>query len=205
MSGLPSAISSGAGLEPALDTAAGLDRMMGDAAMYLRVLSRFRSEYAGNVARLRAALDLGDLSLAHRIAHTLKGAAAMIEARGLRALAVEVEQLLRSGTHANAALVDRLEAELARVMAQVDAQIAAPGGVPAPIEAGLNDSELARLCALLDVGDSGAQRFMAEKRAGLRIRLGAARMTELETAMAAFDYERALRVLDAHGGRQPSG
>lgn len=187
-----------AGSAPALDTAAGVDRMMGDAAMYLRILARFRSDYSGKVARLRIALASGDLTLAHRIVHTLKGAAAMIEARGLRMLALEAEQQLRAGTHADALLVDRLEAELARVLAQVDSMMAAQSANNAAgAQAGLSDADLRRLRALLDVGDSGAQNVMAENRAALRIRLGAARMAELEKAVAAFDYERAVGVLDA--------
>ncbi len=204
MSALPSPAAGGVPLvpappsAPALDHAAGLERMMGDRAMYLRVLARFRSDYAGNVARLRAALDAGDTTLGHRIAHTLKGAAAMIEARGLRTLAVDVEHLLRAGATADPQLLAHLEAELARVIAQVDTLIAAPeDSFPACEEAGLADSDIAHLRMLLDLGDSGAQDVMAEKRAGLRGRLGAARMAELESALGAFDYERALAVLDA--------
>lgn len=181
----------------ALDCAAGRDRMMGDEAMYLRVLARFRSDYADTALRLRAALAGGDATLAHRIAHTLKGAAAMVEARGLRALALEVEQLLRAGAPADALLLDRLDAELARVIAEVALLLAPAAGIPASGEAALAEADLANLRSLLDLGDSGAQELMAEKRAGLRARLGATRMAQLESAVAAFDYERALSVLDA--------
>ncbi len=183
---------------PALDAAAGLDRMMGDASMYLRVLARFRTDYAGTVARLRAAIAGHDLMLAHRIAHTLKGAAAMIEARGLRAQAAELEQGLRAGAPADPQLLDELDMELARVIAQVDALIAAPPALhPAAGGAMLAEGDFGHLCALLDLGDSAAQDFVAEKRAGLRARLGAARMAQLESALTAFDYERALCILDS--------
>jgi HPt (histidine-containing phosphotransfer) domain-containing protein len=187
---------------PALDTDAGLDRMMGDRAMYLRVLARFRSDYADNVARLRGALAAGDTALAHRIAHTLKGAAAMIEARGLRTLALDVEQQLRAGAPADPEMLAQLEAELARVIAQVDMLATAPAAANAmPGEAGaaLLEGDMAQLCGLLDLGDSTAQDVIAEKRAGLQNHLGAMRMAELESAMAAFDYERALCVLNDRG------
>ncbi|SFC73395.1 Hpt domain-containing protein [Massilia yuzhufengensis] len=189
---------------PALDFAAGLERVMGDQPMYLRVLTRFRSDYAGNAARLRAALYAGDLPLAQRIAHTIKGAAAMIEARYLRALAADIEQGLRTGLAAPQLPLDRLEAELALVMTQVDGLLAAP---PAMVQTAgaepIGDTELARLCAMLDLGDSAAQDLIQEKNAGLRTLLGAARMAELESAAAAFDFERALAVL-AHTQRQPA-
>ena len=197
MSGLP--LPSGSGLPAqALDVDAGLERMMGDRPMYLRILARFRSDYAGNVARLRAALEAADLPLAHRIAHTLKGAAAMIEARGLRALAVDVEQQLRDGAALDAQLLDRLETELGQVIAQVDGLLAAPSFSPPASRTPLLDADLAQLCTLLDLGDSGAQDIIVEKNAALRARLGAARMAQLEAAVAAFDFERALDVLGPH-------
>lgn len=165
--------------------------------MYLRVLARFRSDYAGHAARLRDALAAGDMPLAHRIVHTIKGAAAMIEARGLRALAMNVEQLLRDGTPAEPSLLARLETELAQVIAQVNAMLAPAPGSAAAGAALLDDGELARLAKMLDLGDSAAQHVVAEKRAGLCVRLGAARMAELEAAVAAFDFERALSLLGA--------
>lgn len=182
---------------PALDVAAGLERLMGDRSMYLRVLGRFRSDYTDNVARLRTAIAAGDMPLAHRIAHTLKGAAAMIEAQGLRTLALDVEQQLRAGAATDSRLLAQLDAELARVMAQVELLLAAPAVDTPSADAALHEGDVTRLCELLDLGDSSAQDFMTEKRAGLRTRLGAARMAELESAVAAFDHERALRVLGA--------
>lgn len=167
---------------------------MGDRPMYLRILARFRSDYADKVARLRAALDAADMTLAHRIAHTLKGAAAMIEARGLRALAVDVEQRLRDGIPLDPQLLASLETELARVIAQAGGLLPAPALSPAP-ESALSEVELAQLCALLDLGDSDAQDVIVEKRGALRARLGEARMAQLEAAVADFDFERALGVL----------
>jgi HPt (histidine-containing phosphotransfer) domain-containing protein len=181
----------------ALDPAAGLDRMMGDRAMYLRVLARFRADYTDSAARLRAALAAGDGAQAHRLAHTLKGAGAMIEARGLCALAAQAEQLLLAGAPAGTKLLDRLEAELGRVLADVELLLAPAVEHPAAGEAVLLEGDLAYLRSLLDLGDSGARDFTTRKRAGLRARLGTARMTELESAVAAFDYEVAVRLLDA--------
>jgi HPt (histidine-containing phosphotransfer) domain-containing protein len=170
--------------------------MMGDQPMYLRVLARFRSSYANNGALLRAALDAADLQLAQRIAHTLKGAAAMVEARELRLLAARIEQNVLAG--AGEALLERLETELARVMVQVDTLLAAqPAQAPAVGAAAkaIGEDELARLCGMLDLGDSAAQELIRENNAGLRALLGAVRMAELETAVAAFDFERALDML----------
>ncbi len=198
---------------PSLDYRAGLERLMGDQAMYLRVLTRFHLDYRDIAPRLREALRAGDLSLAQRIAHTLKGAAAMIEAPHLRQLAADVEQAVRANAGADPRLVDRLARELARVMAQLDAllQCPAPAGAEAVTEtgAGVGDEpaggprigpDLARLCEMLDTGDSAALDFIEEQGGGLRTLLGAARMTQLQAAMAAFDFEEALQVLRPGAG-----
>ncbi|MEW6763120.1 MAG: Hpt domain-containing protein [Pseudomonadota bacterium] len=183
------------GPEAALDYAAGLERMMGDHEMFLRVLARFRGDYRDSVARVRAAFDAGDLALAQRLAHTLKGAAAMIEARGLRQQAAQAEQALRAGHTLDAQMFDSLDAELARVMAQLDTLLAAPAARDAAPAPALNEAVLAQLCALLDLGDSAAQDLVEEHAAGLGTLLGAARMAQLQAAVACFDFEGALRML----------
>ena len=190
------------GVDAALDYAAGLERMMGDSEMFLRVLARFRGDYRDSVARVRLAADAGDLVLAQRLAHTLKGAAAMIEARGLRQQAAQAEQALRAGQTPDAQMFDSLDAELARVMAQLDMLLAAPAArdtAPAQV---LDEAALAQLCALLDLGDSAAQDLIEEHRAGLRTLLGAARMAQLQAAVACFDFEGALRMLQPGAGRR---
>ena len=56
-----SALPLAGGREAALDYAAGLERMMGDREMFLRVLARFRGDYRDSVARVRLAAVAGDL------------------------------------------------------------------------------------------------------------------------------------------------
>jgi HPt (histidine-containing phosphotransfer) domain-containing protein len=68
----------------AIDLSAALDRVMGDRAMFLRLLARFAGDYRDLIARLHAAIVADDIVLAQRIAHTLKGAAGMMEALPLR-------------------------------------------------------------------------------------------------------------------------
>ena len=202
--GLPEPVSPAApGL--ALDYRAGLERLMGDQAMYQRVLTRFHLDYRDMAARLRAALGAGDLPLAQRIAHTLKGAAAMIEARSLRQIAAEVEHALRAGTGADQQLLACLEQELARVMTQLDTLLqrsGEPGEAPArdSADAPVSGADMARLCGMLDLGDSAAHDFIEDHGDGLVARLGDARMGQLQAAMAAFDFEGALQVLRPGAG-----
>lgn len=193
-----------------IDLAAALDRVMGDRAMFLRLLARFAGDYRDLAVRLRAALDTGDAVLAQRIAHTLKGAAGMIEALPLRRLALETELALKTDGAAPAARIDALEAELAQVLVEVDALLvaqdapalsavsstAASLASPAlPVDA----RDLEQLRAMLDIGDGRAPELVALLRPRLLVTLGTERMAVLETAVRRFDFEHALLVL-VHAG-----
>lgn len=182
----------------AIDLAAGLDRVMGDRAMYLRVLGRFRADYHDVARRLRAALAQDDGVLVQRIIHTLKGAAAMIEARLLRQLSLDVELVLREGAPVQQGMVDRLEQELARVLAELDAILAAPVAALAAAPASLET--VAHLRAMLDIGDGRAPDAIEAQRASLLAALGPERMQALDAAVRVFDFERAVAVLDGSPG-----
>jgi two-component system sensor histidine kinase/response regulator len=188
---------------PAIDLAAALERVMGERALLQRVLARFASDYRDVGARLRAALAAQDAALAQRIAHTIKGASAMIDAGLLRQRALALELALKGGDQDDAglpALVDALDAELARVLHQVEAMLAAPeaafaaaaAAIPEPIP----DQELARLRAMLDIGDGRAPDLVRQWRAGLEAALGRERMRAFDAAIERFDFERALVLLE---------
>lgn len=186
----------------AIDLAAGLDRVMGDRAMFLRVLARFAGDYRDLIARLQAAIDAGDAVLAQRIAHTLKGAAGMIEALPLRRLALETELALKTDGVAPATLIAALDAELTRVLVEVDRLPVAPDAhaLPAmPSTLPVDARDLAQLRAMLDIGDGRAPELVALLRPRLLVTLGADRLDALETAVRRFDFEQALRLL-AHAG-----
>ena len=185
---------------PAIDFAAGLERVMDDRALFLRVLGRFAGDYRDLAARLHAALDAGDAVLAHRIAHTLKGAAGMIEANRLRRLALDVELALKAGGAAPLALIAALDEELARVLAEVDALLAAPetaAQVQANSPAARDD--LARLRDMLDIGDGRAPDLAAQLRPRLLSGMGSEKVAAFDAALRRFDFENALALLEQAG------
>lgn len=192
---------SGAPIEHAdagIDLAAGLERVMGDRDMFLRILGRFAADYRDLAARLHAALYAEDAVLAQRIAHTLKGAAGMIAADRLCALALEVELALKAGGAAPLVLIARLDAELARVLAHVEALLTAPHTpevpvIPADLPA---QHDLAQLRGMLDIGDGRASELVMQLRGQLQARLGSEAMPAFEAAVRRYDFERALALLD---------
>jgi HPt (histidine-containing phosphotransfer) domain-containing protein len=188
-----------------LDVAGGVERMLGEHAMFMRVLERFRIDYRHAVQPIRKALAQHDAALAQRLAHTLKGAAGMIGAERLQCEALGLERSLREHASDGAVRLEKLEQELGRLMATLDAMLAnhpppavetaLPGALTAPVEA------LGRLRALLDLGDGAAVELLEQERAALAAYLGAERMGALAAAVNAFAFERALALLDQDGAR----
>lgn len=181
---------------PVLDIEAGVERLMGHRGIYLRALVRFRHDYRNAASAIRAAFDSGDLVLARRLAHTLKGAAGMIEAPAVTTAALALEDALRGRGHHAAALLLRLDAALADVLRALDAMDLQAQAPPPPTSAPAAGNTHARLRAMLDIGDGAALELVAEARSTLCAHLGEREYDALSAAVMEFDYERALELLD---------
>ena len=178
-----------------LDTEAGIERLMGNRALYLRVLARFRSDYRASAGAIRDALEAHDTDLAQRLAHTLKGAAGMIEAQALHAAALALEDVLRGGKRDAQSLLPPLDAALAGVLRALDAMAWETQPTPAPAPVRAPDNALADLRAMLDIGDGAAVELVAAARSELSMHLGERGYAALRGAVTDFDYERALELL----------
>jgi HPt (histidine-containing phosphotransfer) domain-containing protein len=183
-----------------VDVADGIDRIMGDRALFVRMLARFRGEYGEGAAPILAALAAGDRTVAHRRVHTLKGAAGMIGARRLHGLASDVEVAIRTDAPNEADAVAQLAPEFALVHQVLDRLLAAGimaspprNGPPKPL---LHDGALlARLVELLVAGDGAAVDLLEESAASLQVILGESRLRQVTTAVNEFDYDSALQAL----------
>ena len=190
---------------PLVDVDAGVERLMGNRPVYLRALARFRHDYRSAGAAIGTAIETGNLTLAQRLVHTLKGAAGMIEAPSLHAAALALEAALRAATASQADLTSlrapfvRLDAELAHVLRELDAMTdLAEAGAPAPRLVGSEDV-MVRLRTLLDIGDGEAVDLVEDARDVLVTQLGEEEYGKLGAAVADFDFERALALLDQSG------
>jgi HPt (histidine-containing phosphotransfer) domain-containing protein len=79
------------------DRTALLERLMGDETLAQPVVEAVLEDYPRQVTKLEACLQSGDAAGAARQAHTLKGAASNIGAEALRATAVKLEHVCRTG------------------------------------------------------------------------------------------------------------
>jgi two-component system sensor histidine kinase/response regulator len=181
---------------PAIDYANGAARLMGDAALFARVLVRFRKEYRHAADAIRGALAAGDVQLAQRLVHTLKGAAGMIEAVPLRDQALALEQALRQGGDPVPQLA-RLERALERVLRELAAaESVSPATAPARVRDGECGNALARLRLLLEDGSGDAVDLVQNAAASLTRELGEDRYRNLAAAIEVFDFDRALALLE---------
>ena len=98
--------------------------------------------------------------------------------------------------------MDRLDAELDRVLRQLDAmpELRAAQGARAQVAAADPAQALARLAVLLDRGDGAALDLVEEARDALAAALGEQGWRQVEAAVNDFDFERALVLLDAPPG-----
>lgn len=110
---------------PAIDAARALERVLGNRALLERVFARFRDEYRDGAGAIGRAMAAGQQEQARRLAHTLKGASAMIEANALHGQALVLETVLRDGSGDATAELARLDSELGRVMRALDAALGA--------------------------------------------------------------------------------
>lgn len=183
-----------------VDVTDGIDRIMGDRELYTRMLLRFRHDYTHGTTPIRLALSAGDDHLAHRLVHTLKGAAGMIGARPLHARASALEQAIRTASGESQCALDALEPELLKVLQVLDILLTGSPAVGAPLAIPtrplLQDAELlVQLTQLLDDGDGAAVDLLEESAASLTVILGVQRLSEVAAAANEFDFEGALAAL----------
>lgn len=97
-----------------------MERMDGDGALLKEVIEIFLEDAPALLSALGSAVRRMDAAAMENAAHTLKGAAANISAKGIQQLSGAMQELVRKGQIAEAAgLMDDMEAQyadLARIL-----------------------------------------------------------------------------------------
>ena len=181
-----------------IDRKAGLRRAGGDAALYDQICASFLRDHGGDFAGIRDALEAGDLSGAHRLAHTLKSVAGLIGAGPLRRTAGGIEEsLLRENAADARGRLEFLERDLEAVKAELGSLVSA--GEPRMEGEDMPLSVLwDRLLPLLKSG-STLSLDLVKKYRGPLDRKGELRLQQIEN----FEFPAALATLE--GIRRPAG
>jgi two-component system sensor histidine kinase/response regulator len=187
---------------PGVDTRGGLRRVVGNKALYVDLLTRYSLGQRGAAGKIREALDLGDLALAERLAHTLKGASGNIGASLVQDSAGELEEAIGAGIAWNDALLllERLSTALEATIGRIDGALAqVQGNRPAGARAGGASRTLAeivgRLVSYAEESDGEALAYFRSARDELSALCDRESLRRLEEALLAYDYEAALAAL----------
>ena len=192
-----------------LNTEVGLKRVLGKPAVYLGLLRRF---IAGeqHLDMMCAALQANDLASVERQVHSLKSVAGNIGADGLQQAAALLESALRTRRPADelTVLLDRVRDQMGPLVEGLKQALPPLDNEP-PVMTGdsadaalamappvQDDALLDRLASLLEHGDFSVTRLVTEQQRALSAALGA-HLPVIESAIAQFDFESALRRLEA--------
>jgi two-component system sensor histidine kinase/response regulator len=179
---------------PGIDMVMALRNLGGNRTLLRRLLRDFADEHVDDLKTARAYLERGEQEGATRVAHTLKGLAGTLGARELQTSAGRLEDLLRDGDDASAALTDCEERLHAVVLGlgelhDVDAGETLSPAVGVPL-AELR-TELERLRELADEMSPDAEELARD----LALRLGSgsvgAGVAAVAKACADFEFEDA--------------
>jgi signal transduction histidine kinase/CheY-like chemotaxis protein len=158
----------------------------------LKLLADFVKSHRNTFNDIREALDAGDVKLAHRLAHTLRGTAGIIGRTELREIAGNMEQALANGEIGSAErYMSALERALGETLAELEPLL---GGLrPLTPPDRTLDSEQARrllekLEPLLDAGNLECLEMISE----LRTIEGSGTLTE---QIEDFEFKSALKTL----------
>ncbi|MES2264429.1 MAG: response regulator [Pseudomonadota bacterium] len=183
-----------------LDSAAGLRRCGGRAALYAGLLERYARDYAGAPDTLVALLDAHQWPEAERLAHTLRGLSGTIGAPRIEAICKRLEAACRqSDAQAAGPALAQLAAALPPLLASFSrghddapAAFAAPDGATPAMPACL-----ARLRALLADSDGDGIALWQEHQHAFAALLPVQTMQQIGNALDQIDFDKALALLPA--------
>jgi signal transduction histidine kinase/CheY-like chemotaxis protein/HPt (histidine-containing phosphotransfer) domain-containing protein len=202
----PKAATSASGLLvlPGIDVKAGMATTMDNLKLFTRLLIKFRDSQGDFANLFAAARTDADPTAAARAAHTLKGTAGNIGAKGVQAAAAELEHayLVNSSPEDIDRALERTLSELAPVIVGLQAVgvpvAASPNAAATPATAA-NTAEIAkglkRLTALLQDSDSAATEAVDSLIALTRGTPLAQPLLLVSAAVADFDFDAALEHL----------
>jgi HPt (histidine-containing phosphotransfer) domain-containing protein len=183
---------------PGLDTASGLARCGGNAAIFLKILRKFCETQVAAPQRVLEALAAGDTAAAAREAHTLKGVAGNVGAVKVEVAARHLETAIQREADTEDSI-----SELERIIGELVIGLASLTPVPdshavAPINGSASDllPALGRLQSLLEDADSEAGDLASELQSRLLHTELAQPMRAIVDSVDDFDFDEALERLN---------
>jgi two-component system sensor histidine kinase/response regulator len=185
-----------------IDVQGGVRRVAGNRKLYRDLLLRYVEGQQDSAARVRAALKIGDRSLAERIAHTVKGVSGNIGAAEAQAAAGRLEESIRTneGDSSTEKALAQLSLTLSTTIAGIALALGPAESPRPPREGALPDPSmvreaLRRLTRYAEENDSEAYEYLDSNREELGSCLAREDFDALEAALKAYDFRAALVIL----------
>lgn len=182
-----------------LDAAEGISRIGGNEDAYWKVISAFTQAKLAGIDKIRKDVLDENRQEVELFAHSLKGAAANVSAKGLAVLAGNLEDQAGSKIKIEASLIDKIEQCLREIQGYIPSEKKEKDVSDMMVFTGYTDKEfrieLEQLKILLDNFDTQAVDFITgiqENAKGMEVDLSA-----VEEAIRKFEYEAAAAKLQA--------
>jgi two-component system sensor histidine kinase/response regulator len=184
----------------------GLSRVAGNQKLYLRLLRQFIDQQGSTVNQVVDALRAGDIPLAERLAHTLKGVAGSLGAGAVHRAASDLEKAIRD--RAALATLETIQQQVAavlnplveRIRAALTADASAappPASEPASkVDPAQARADAAQLSAMLAQFDGGALDYLEAHRASLRAVIPSSVWDQFEKQVQEYGFAEAQALLD---------
>jgi PAS domain S-box-containing protein len=182
-----------------LDVQDGLDRVIGNQGLYLKLLRQFAEQESPVADQIATALSQGDAGLAARLAHTLKGVAGNIGAKSVQVASSNLEKLINDRADAAAIETGRqkvsglLDPLLTRLQTVLNSTIPQPTAQPEMAAGGPEQitEAMAQLKSLLAASDPAAADFVNTNRAVLHRLFPGVALAEFEKAVQNYAFSEA--------------
>ncbi len=183
-----------------LDTQDGLTRVAGNRKLYVKLLRQFVEQHRSVVEEIVTAAAKGEIALAERLAHTLKGVSGNIGAKQVQAAAGKLEKLIRERAAAGeleaanrelVAVLDPLLVQLGSLSRETVSEQPSRGVTPATADPAQWREAAAQLMKLLAEFDAGAADFVEENGSALRPLFPGADWAEFEKLVLSYSFAEA--------------
>jgi len=186
-----------------IDVDDGLKRVAGNKRLFRDLLTQFAAKQGDATAEILSALASGDLKLAERIAHTVKGVAGNLGIVNVQSAAQNLEKAIREGHHESVhSLLDEFADSLSHQVTAI--RLALPTSEPAKHEevqtTPFNEAEaldaIVRLRTLLAASDGSSEEAFHNLRSIVGSVVDGSQLETMGNLINNFDFEAALRKLE---------
>jgi two-component system, sensor histidine kinase and response regulator len=183
-----------------LDTSDGLARVGGNRKLYVKILRQFADQQGPAIDQVADGLASGDLALAERLAHTLKGVAGNIGATEVQSFAALLERAIRDRAPGDeierarqrvGAVLGPLTTGIGAALAGAGSEESTPAQPVTPASPAQSRQAAVQLAALLSDSDPSAGEFVDANRDPLRALFDAASWPEFEALVQGYNFAEA--------------